>query len=207
MNGGLLVDSAKLKQIEQAEHAKYTELYRNGYRADANQHRLRYQHHLSEFIQQKIKPTDKALEIGCGAGVAVEHLLTSGYNAVGVDITLERVKGNQGRYVETPVWDMPFDDNQFDCTFSADVLEHVPYILVDSAINEIFRVTGKLTIHAICTKSSPQGTHLHPTVKPIIWWEEMFEQHNEKNIKVIIIDCDEFFVMNGRDAGRLNGEN
>ncbi len=201
------MDSTKLKQIEQAEHDKYTELYRNGYRVDANQHRLRYQYRLSAFLQQKIKPADKALEIGCGSGAAVLHLLVNGYNVMGVDITLERVIGNQGRFVEAPVWDMPFDDNKFDCTFSADVLEHVPSVLVGSAINEIFRVTGKLTIHAICTKPSPQGKYLHPTVKPIIWWKEMFEQHNENNIKVIVIDCGEFFVMNSKSAGGFDEEN
>lgn len=194
------MDSTKLKQIEQAEHDKYMRLHAQKYGSTG------YQRHISEYVHWTAKPDDKILDMGCGRGVAVDYLLQEKRNVFGVDITLVGEKSllyHSGvdpsafskRFIEAPLWALPFKDNEFDYTFSADVLEHIPPELVPDVIAEIYRITNKQTLHVVSTQPSSLEDGLHLTVKPVNWWRGMFNRRNVNGIKCLIVDCAEFLIL------------
>ncbi len=205
------MDSKILKRIEKSEHDKYKRLHAKNYGSTG------YQQHISEYVQWTTHPDHKILDMGCGRGVAVKRLLLAHRNVMGVDITLMGcgleflVRGvvipvtvNPKHYVEAPLWAMPFKDNQFDYTFSADVLEHLPPQMAEDTIKEIYRVTRNQTLHVISTKPSIRKEKLHLTVQPIEWWREMFGKFNIKDVRVTIVGCEEFLVLHEKKAKEMN---
>jgi len=189
------VESTKLKQIEQAEHGKYMRLHAQKYGSTG------YQKHISEYVRWTAKPGDKILDMGCGRGVAVDYLRQNKCSIFGVDITLVGVKSSVNEstfskmFTEAPLWALPFKDNEFDYTFSADVLEHIPPELIPDVIAEIYRVTSKQTLHVVSTQPSGCKEGLHLTVKPVNWWRGMFGRRNVNSIKWLVVDCAEFLIL------------
>ncbi len=200
------MDSKILKRIEKSEHGKYEKLYSQGYGSTG------YQRHISEYVQWTAHPGYKILDMGCGRGVAVKYLLKEKFNAFGVDITLrgcaigknnKMIKVDMKRFIKAPLWKLPYRDDEFDYTFSADVMEHIPPGLVEEVINEIFRVTSKQTLHVIATRPSDNKVKLHLTVESIWWWREIFQRYNKKGIKCIAVDCDEFLLLHEKKAKEM----
>jgi len=136
----------------------------------------------------------KMLDIGCGNGIVAMVLRDRDFNCYGLDITSAKLIPDMKNYFyEAPIWRMPFKDDEFDFTFSTDVLEHLPPQMVDQAIKEIYRITKYTTFHNIATfEDNRQGFKFHLTVKPIQWWREKFERFNTKNLKLEIIDRKNF---------------
>jgi hypothetical protein len=115
----------------------------------------------------------RCLDIGCGDCTTLNYLNRNpGIKCEGLDITIGQCN-TKARVHEAPVWDMPFDCNQFKFTFSTDVLEHLPTEKVEEAIIEISDITEIKTIHQIATF---QMRNEHLTVQPIEWWNEQFEK-------------------------------
>ena len=183
------MDSTALKGIEKVECDKYTKLYQEDYGSTG------YQRKLSEFIRWTTDKGDKLLDIGCGKGIAVKFLRKSCHKATGIDITLEGVEGSRQGFMRMPAWDMSFEDDMFNCTFSTDVMEHIAPELVEKTIKEILRVTKEYTFHVVCTRASVFEPGLHPTVKPIEWWRAQFQKHNDREIKCVVMDCEEFLTL------------
>jgi len=95
-----------------------------------------------------IKPTDKVLEIGCGAGMLAQHISEKCFY-VGLDMTeslLKKHATSLGHYViQSEANDIPFKDDYFDKCFSFSVFQYFPdKEYVKSVKQEMFRVT-KLT--------------------------------------------------------------
>ncbi len=196
------MNSKALKHIEKCEYDKYARLHAQNYGSTG------YQQHISQYIHWTSDSSDKILDMGCGRGVAVKRLLLEYRDVKGVDITLMGcgleflprgivvpVQVDATRFIEAPLWALPFADNEFDYTFSADVMEHIPPELVEDAITEIYRVTSKRTLHVIATAPSTCKKGLHLTVKPMDWWRREFEQHNIGAIDSIIADVGEFMAL------------
>lgn len=78
---------------------------------------------------------------------------------------------------------------RFDMVVCTDVLEHVLEEDVDSTLDRLFDFTRKMLYLNISTipasKRFPDGTNLHVTVKPPIWWKrkvkEAEKRHAERN--------------------------
>ena len=197
------MDVAKLKQLEKSECLKYAKLYASGYGSTG------YQRHISEYVRWTAHPDYKILDMGCGRGIAVAYLLQEKWNVFGTDITLTGVKSGMSKttfskvFIEAPLWALPFKDDEFGYTFSTDVLEHIPPELVGSAIEEIYRVTSKETLHVIATRYSDTQKDLHLTVRSIWWWRELFQQYNKKDIKCVVVDCDEFLMLHEQKAKEM----
>lgn len=200
------MDSRTLKRIGDSEHLKYAKLFAGGYGATG------YQRLLSEYIQWVADPSHKILDMGCGLGIAVFYLKMAKYNAFGVDITLAGVRSNTGTapyskvFTEAPLWALPFKDKEFDYTFSADVLEHMPPTLIKEVVMEIYRVTNKQTFHVVSTQPSGYKKGLHSIIKPLNWWRKLFKSYNERNIKFTVVDCAEFLVLHKKKAKEMERE-
>lgn len=190
------------------EQLKYQEAWKSGAEGQS-----KTAWHIFNYLKNRYKDnkTAKILDIGCGNGCVVELLRQEGFtNVYGLDITLEGLKQHNAmikfnqptpiftpkieNYTESSIWSTPFKDNEFDFTFSVDVLEHIPPDLVNQTIKEILRITSIETIHCIATfRDKRAGFDFHLTVQPINWWKEQFKiLNNNKLYEVILLDRTQF---------------
>lgn len=151
----------------------------------------------------------KMLEIGCGNGLTLMNLREKGFQVYGMDITLEGLKlhhplNDFGQNIqdykinfeniyECSIWNTPFKDNEFDLTYSCDVLEHIPPEYLEQSIKEIYRITKIKTFHNIATfLDNRRGFEFHLSVFEIKKWKELFNKYNVENIDVELIDRADF---------------
>lgn len=190
-----------MTEIEKNEKEKYTQAWKTG--AENNSRTSLY---LTPYLKDRINQNWKILDLGCGNGINVELLRNCGIKDIyGVDITLEGLNlnhkintfGNKINdfcpwiqyYIQAPLWKLPFLDNEFDFTYSVDVLEHIPSKLIKKTIDEILRITKVSTFHCIATFPD-RGFHL--SVQSIDIWKNIFFNQNNKKINIEIIDRTEF---------------
>jgi 2-polyprenyl-3-methyl-5-hydroxy-6-metoxy-1,4-benzoquinol methylase len=127
-----------------------------------------------EFLDKTglLKPTDKILEIGCGAGGIVAELTKRGHDIVGTDLSHEiiayglKLHGNIRLEVQAAE-ELSYADGTFDVVLSFDLFEHIPQI--DRHIEEVRRVL------------KPQGYYLFQT--PNKYSNALFETLAHKSLK------------------------
>lgn len=140
----------------------YDEQRRKGYFGFVNQ---------LEF--EKIEPHargKKALEIGCGTGLILEHTDTVAETAIGVDVSPRMIDICLKKDLNAQVIDghsLPFADNSFDLSYSFKVLPHVPDI--SQMLTEIARVTrpdGRMVLEFYNTLSLKfVANYIHSALK------------------------------------------
>jgi ubiquinone/menaquinone biosynthesis C-methylase UbiE len=84
----------------------------------------------------------RVLELGCGTGLILARVAEVAREAVGIDLSEGMAQRARDRGLDVhigSVCDLPFDDDQFDLTYSFKVLAHVPDIC--AALREAARVT------------------------------------------------------------------
>jgi pseudaminic acid biosynthesis-associated methylase len=92
---------------------------------------------------------DSVLEVGCNKGhnlLALTQLLGCGRDIVGVEINeyAANLARRDGLAVfDGTVYDLQFEDGEFDLVFTAGVLIHIPPNKLHTALSEIYRVSGK----------------------------------------------------------------
>jgi len=169
----------------QEEDKKYSWLYENGY-GEGPVGRL------IEFLGEKLLQCQNILDAGCGRQGFAKFMKEQAPNLVivGVDIsvyiadTAEHCKVYQASLDE-----LPFEDQNFDCVFSCDVLEHIPEKRVPGALKELYRVLkpGGLWAFSIGTGPSgnkgPAGENLHLTQKNPGWWQKQLADQGYNNIE------------------------
>ncbi|MGA8339294.1 MAG: methyltransferase domain-containing protein [Solirubrobacteraceae bacterium] len=132
------------------------------------------------FLRSEIRPGDRALDLGCGAGDFTAVLARDGAHAIGVDVAeaaLARARAHHPALdfrlapVEGP---LPFEDNVFDLVWASEVIEHV----ADTArwLSEVRRVLAprgrllvttpshgrlRVALGGVESFSDPLGDHLH----------------------------------------------
>jgi ubiquinone/menaquinone biosynthesis C-methylase UbiE len=103
---------------------------------------------LVKFLNNRLKPKPKnILDAGCGEGFTINMLANSNdsISITGLDIekdALEYAKGlnPKVKFFEGSVYELPFDDNQFDVVILSEVLEHLEN--PSKALSEIYRVSS-----------------------------------------------------------------
>jgi ubiquinone/menaquinone biosynthesis C-methylase UbiE len=84
----------------------------------------------------------RVLELGCGTGLILAQVAEIADKAVGIDLSEGMAQHARERGLDVrigSVCDLPFDDDEFDLTYSFKVLPHIPDI--DAALREAARVT------------------------------------------------------------------
>ena len=113
------------------------------------------------------------LDLGCGGGYLTNYFLKLGIEAVGVDVAreLKNAKKNApgGSFINADGVKLPFREESFNTVILNDVLEHVPYNLANSMLNEVKRtlkVGGKLYI-SVTNRYAVREPH---TSIPFLTW-------------------------------------
>jgi ubiquinone/menaquinone biosynthesis C-methylase UbiE len=132
------------------------------------------------FLRDEVRPGDRALDLGCGAGDFTAALADAGAQAIGADVAEAALARARARHPEldfrlVPIdGALPFSDNAFDLVWGSEVIEHV----ADTArwLSEVRRVLAPrgrllittpshgrllLAVGGIERYSEPLGDHLH----------------------------------------------
>lgn len=126
----------------------------------------------------------KVLDIGCGRGYLMKHLLQHGKNVEGVELSKWAVEhpmpGCEGKIKEGNAIKMEYPDLYFDWGIGFSLMEHIPEGIVDDVLKEMHRVCKRVLLqiampmfpgHDLQIKSE-DPTHI--TVYPVDWWKERF---------------------------------
>jgi SAM-dependent methyltransferase len=105
------------------------------------------------LLLAEVKPGERVLDLGCGAGRFVAALQDAGADAVGVEIAeaaLERARRNvPGAELHALAADgtIPLDDTSVDLVWCSEVLEHVPDTAgLLSEARRVLRTGGRLLV-------------------------------------------------------------
>lgn len=132
------------------------------------------------FLRAEVRPGERALDLGCGAGEFTAALVEAGAVAVGADVAeaaLVRARArNPGVDFRIVPFDgpLPFEDNAFELVWASEVIEHV----ADTAgwLSEVRRVLApggrllvtspshgrlRVAVSGVEAFSEPLGDHLH----------------------------------------------
>lgn len=125
---------------------------------------------VAEFVAM-IGNRGSVTDFGCGDGKALDLLIASGFEAMGVDLVTLR-----SDVVNACLWDLPTSLPVVEYGFCADVMEHIPTEKVDAVLRNI---AGKVTGAAYFRISTAPdgmgaliGETLHLTVRPADWWRQ-----------------------------------
>ncbi len=135
----------------------------------------------------------KVLDVGCAWGKTLKYWKKRGIKSVGVDVADVAIKfcTKKGfKCFKSSATDLSiFKDNEFDLYMASDVYEHLMTEDLDYAIAEAKRVTKKYLLirpHPVLDKRGRRNIKdaLHLTVWSLEEWQEFFESHGLKIIKV-----------------------
>lgn len=78
----------------------------------------------------------------------------------------------------------------FDGVICSDVLEHVPEADVEKVIQTLFNRADDFVWASVCCRPAKKffadGTNMHVTIKPLVWWQGLFEA---------LCDCKTFYLV------------
>ncbi|MFA5378912.1 MAG: glycosyltransferase [Dehalococcoidia bacterium] len=128
----------------------------------------------------------KVLDIGCGRGYVMKHLLAHGVDVVGIERSkwpvAHPMEGCEGRIFEGDATKMTVPDGAYDWGIAFSLLEHIPEPLVNQVLAEIAR-TCKNAFLQIAIPMFPghevqlkQEDATHICLHPYEWWVERFNQ-------------------------------
>ncbi len=114
-------------------------------------HKIRYNILRSHLAKNE---SSSILEVGCGSqglGQYFKNTLFTGVDNDFGDYGANRQTHVNMRAIKASALDLPFENDEFDITFSLDMIEHIPEKLRKKAVKELIRVTGdKLVIAFPC---------------------------------------------------------
>jgi 2-polyprenyl-3-methyl-5-hydroxy-6-metoxy-1,4-benzoquinol methylase len=103
------------------------------------------------LLEPRLRPDDRILEVGCGAGYSTQRLAEwiTGTTFVGADLGFELVKAAAERnpgasLLQESVYSLAHPANAFDVVIMMEVLEHLED--PDRALAELKRVAGRLVL-------------------------------------------------------------
>src|SRR5205085_10885497 len=84
-----------------------------------------------DFLLTHLKPGERALDLGCGAGGFTAVMRSAGAHPIGLDVAEAAIARARQSYSEldfrcTPIdGPLPLDDNTFELVWASEVIEHV----------------------------------------------------------------------------------
>ena len=171
------------RKTQKAESCPYDDHYFN----EVNKYTPEFFETAAQFV---IQTTDGAkgdvLEVGCGTGYLMKHLLAHGVAITGIDYSKWVVEHPMpecaGRIFQGDALNIPYPDQRFDLVITWSLLEHIPEKDIPQALKEIKRV-GKRAYFGIAIPLFPGHAEqiakedaTHCTLKPYDWWKGKLEE-------------------------------
>jgi ubiquinone/menaquinone biosynthesis C-methylase UbiE len=102
------------------------------------------------FATVAIIPSDvqTMLDVGCGNGAFLNSLPNT-YEATGLDSSTEALKHVKAKRVHADMAVLPFQSERFDLVTCLEVLEHLPFDILERALSELQRVSKKYIIISV----------------------------------------------------------
>ncbi len=98
-------------------------------------------------LYNQISPVS-VLEVGCGEGKLIRHLVNNARQApdrvIASDLSLNKIESvldSRITFQEASIYELPFEDNEFDLVVCCEVLEHLEE--PSRGLSEVARVAGK----------------------------------------------------------------
>lgn len=106
-------------------------------------------HEIFKKLQQFFRPTDKILEVGCGAGYMTEFFIKNDLNYTGVDYSNTLIEKNKmffrSNVVVAEANSLPYEDNSFDFVFVWSVFQYFDsYEYLEMVLEELERVCKRV---------------------------------------------------------------
>lgn len=172
---GLLPDMFNADIEDMTEQEKYERMWSMySYRQSSPAERI------YKTILEKLNPTGRILDFGCGTGRAARLITDEGFEVQLIDFA------NNCR--DQDAQELPFTQIDLsepiplraDYGYCVDVMEHIPTESVETVIQNIMASAEKVffqisTINDRCGLTI--GKELHLTIKPLKWWISLFEKN------------------------------
>jgi len=126
----------------EAEIRRYYDELSSSYERDRKHRYHRMVDDLETALVCRYAREARVLELGCGTGLILQRVAKVARDAVGIDLSEGMAQRARERGLDVRignVCELPFDDGEFDLTYSFKVLAHVPE--VEEALREAARVT------------------------------------------------------------------
>ncbi len=116
----------------------------------------------------------KILDVGCGAGNYYQGFVQAGLanfiNFTGIDIAEKNIKIARAKFLDTSfqvgnIYNLDFADSTFDIVLVTHVLEHLNPQLLQTAVNELIRVTRDLLIINFFFEKDVSEHNIQPVAK------------------------------------------
>jgi len=119
---------------------------------------------------------DSVLDVGCGRGWVVRHLLNLGYKAEGCEYGEFAVKNSVCNSVYGDLCKtLPYEYNSFDVITCQGVLSHLPERYLKNAIEELYRITKNVLItNILIQEHTDQWYHL--IIEKPDYWKPIFNE-------------------------------
>lgn len=135
-----------------------------------------------------LTPTDGVLEWGCGLGPRIVAMRTQDMNAYGIELSKWAVEHSlaHGFVGQGDITKNTHDPLPCKLAIAYDLLEHIPYELLNNAIDNLIQSTNKYLLISVPVLGDPNleadPTHIIKETKE--WWKEQFTKKGCKEITV-----------------------
>jgi glycosyltransferase involved in cell wall biosynthesis/SAM-dependent methyltransferase len=186
---------AVLFEIYEKRFGRREAAYGEEYYSKVHKYDEGYFENAAGTILHVTKMEGNVLDVGCGRGYLMKHLLAHGVSVTGIDISDYAVSNPlsecAGRIFRGDALDIPYPDGAFDWGISFSVLEHIPEKDLMRALKELKRVCKRLfleislPLHPGHEKQIAAEDPTHCTLHPFSWWEGRLK---EAGLRVVAYD-------------------
>ncbi len=150
---------------------------------------------LDDVEEERIKSTlqlipqdcHSILEVGCGDGRIINRLALQDYIICGMDISRQALKYVKSTKMLGSIDALPFLSKSFDLVICSEVLEHLPFHVYQSAIEELQRVAAKYIIVSVPRRQMiKKGMVTCPACNCVFRRDRHVRSFNEKIIASLI---------------------
>jgi SAM-dependent methyltransferase len=132
---------------------------------------------IKRYLDINANPDQRILEVGCGMGYLTFSINKSGFNAIGLDLSIpaiEKAKSKYGNnFILTDINGYSQKSNEkYDVIIATEVIEHIPdiYEFLNS-LNNLLNVNGKIILTTPNKSYYPSNSIWYTDLPPVhLWW-------------------------------------
>ena len=150
---------------------------------------------LDEQNQQRIEETAALVpnsvrslaDIGCGNGIFLHYLQSKfNFSLLGVDRSQQALRHVQVNKIQADIINVPVGDHAFDCVTCLEVLEHIPYVNYQNALQELARISSQYILISVPYREKIERNSTRcPQCKSVFNTDLHFRSYDEETLKTL----------------------